>query len=340
MNLTTTPQFIGGYNYHIGTNSPFYVNATRSNCTRFVCYLYEWVGNRTITTPIEPIQVIEKEVLNHHSFYFDISNYLKPYIEPQIHDVFNAEDYDSNYKWVTWTIQFYGLNTQNQEVVIETYTAPLHFASAGFRWNEYVRNDGKIDSDGNFYEIFDGGDKFYKITMPYKTKIDDLGIYHTFHFYPDTTNTSALVMYNEFVEDEMDDDKCAYDYQICFMNRFGAFEYFPLKGKVTQTTNVTKEHYQSIVPNYGFLQYINYKPELTQKSINKFSWSSIPLSEPFYLKIEEIIHSPLLFMYNCNTMKMEQVYIPSTNYTRRTFKNDKSKQTYNIDFTSVFSKKK
>ncbi|KAA5534305.1 hypothetical protein [Paenimyroides baculatum] len=196
-----------------------------------------------------------------------------------------------------------------------------------------------VDSTGQEYPIYAGTDKQYKLQhLPIKK--NDLGIYYNFLFTADRTHSSSLIEYYDYVEEEKTANECAYDFQICFINRFGAFEYFPLYGKVVQSTAMSKTHYNSVVPNYGYLRLINYKPELTQKSENKYSWSSSQLDEMFYLKIEEINHSPLLFMYNCDTRKIEQVYISSNNYMQKTFKNDKNKQTYNIEFTSVHNKKK
>ncbi|KAA5534306.1 hypothetical protein [Paenimyroides baculatum] len=137
MNLTISPPFYGGYNYHIGTNSSYFINANGASGTVYYkCHLYCWSGARTITTPLEPIVTIEKEVLNQHSYYFDISDYLKILIEPEIHDFLNSEDYDCGYRWVCWKIEYFdGLSN-----LIHTYSSPQYFASAGFRWNEYVSN--------------------------------------------------------------------------------------------------------------------------------------------------------------------------------------------------------
>ena len=64
MQLTQTPEFLGGDDFHIGVNSPYHINATNVNATRFECYLYMWSGLREITAPLEPLQIINKEVLN------------------------------------------------------------------------------------------------------------------------------------------------------------------------------------------------------------------------------------------------------------------------------------
>ncbi len=336
MNLSTSPNWLGGYNYHIGVNSPFYINATNHNGTvKYITYLYVWDGSRIITTPIEPKIAIEKEVLNQHSFYFDISDYIKPYIQPQIHDFLSFEDYDLNMQWVAYKTVYY--NSSN--TIINTFNSPLYFASYGFRYTELTNNRPTVDSDGYEYPIYQNTDKQYKLQyLPIKQ--DDLNFYYNYMFTQDKIYPSQLVEYYSYVNEEMTSNKCAYTHQICFINRFGIFEFFPLYGKVTQTTQTTKTHFTSIIPNSGYIQLINYKPELTQKSETKFSWSSIPMSETLYLKIEEINHSPLIFMINSDTKKFEQVYIPSNNYTKRTHKNDKINQTYSIEFVSVFDKKK
>lgn len=336
MNLTTSPNWLGGYNYHIGVNSPFYINATNFNgVAKYITYLYVWNGSRNVTTPIAPIIEIEKEVLNQHSFYFDISDYLKPHIQPQIHDFLSNEDYDLSMKWVAYKIVYY--NASN--TIIQTYNSPLYFASYGFRYNELSPNAPDVDSDGYEYPIYSGTDKHYKLNyLPIKQ--DDLNFYYNMMFTADKIYPSQLVEYYSYVNEEMTPNKCAYTHQICFINRFGIFEFFPLYGKVTQTTQMSKEHFTSVIPNQGYIQFVNYKPELSQKSESKYSWSSIPMSEVLYLKLEEINHSPLLFLLNSDTRKFEQVYIPSNTYTKRTHRNDKINQTYNIEFVSVFHKKK
>lgn len=341
MKLTTQPTWTGGYQYHIGVNSPYYVNLLRTGSIKYKSYLYCWDGDRILPAGgIDPIITVEKEILNDHSYYFDVSDYLLPYINPQIHTVNDPLDYDLDMKWVALVTQYYRYNpTTMQDEVFDTVRSNQYFASYGFRWNEYTGTNPNTDSSGNIYNIYDGTDKKYKQAyLP--TKKNDIGIYFNYAFQASVNLSNNLISYTSFTEAEKTGSQCAYDYQLCFINRYGAFEYFPLYGKVVETTNMTKEHYKSIIPNYGYLQYINYKPEISQSSEIRYSWNSKNIDEVLFLKIEEINHSPLIFMYNTETHKMEQVYIPTNNYSRKTWKNDKRNQTYNIDFVTVMNKKK
>lgn len=326
--INWTPKYMGGYDYLIPTGSPYYVNVSAPlGSTRYVLDLFIWKGSKTPPAGLQSSYTIEKEILNRaFSLTVNISDYIRTTIKPVVHDIWDWQDYEDDMSWCAWKIRVY-----NGDTLTTTTNSLLFLATLGWRWSADTKfNKPEYDSNMRYLQWFTLGDYQYKSEYKIEMSANAPGVVYSYNFMNDVTST------NQVISRSMATDLTVgcIDYQILYITRLGVWEWFPLNGKVSVQTSSSKQIYKrhnrksnipSIFPSSGYYNKISTK---------KYLWSSSTLPDDFYIKYEEIIESPLIQIFNCNTNQLEFVDIVSCNYTELTVENNRNNLTYNIEFTA------
>lgn len=332
MFIDWTPQYLGGYDNLIPTQSPYYINITAPIApvlaTNYYVYIWVWDGSATAPTNQHHNYVIRKPIINREfSLTVNISDYIRPFIRPVIHDITDWQDYDDGAVFVCYKVMTYS----KDNVLLTTENSLKYVATCGWRWSEDTKfNKPEYDSNMRYLEYFVDGDELYKTHYKLPMSSDGTKITYEYFLNPTVTSTNGLVVRE--VNTELTESGCL-DYELLYTNRLGFWEWFPMNGKVTVNSsssmstfkrNTVKSNIPSIFPSRG---------AFGKKSTKTYVWNSSILDDSFYIKYEEIIESPNIIIYNTKTGQKEYVNVLSSNYSFLSVENNRNNLSYSIEFT-------